>query len=326
MQVRYCCLLLSASFAAVCPPLFAQDYPHKPIRIIVAFPPGGPTDIIARTFAQKITDNWGQQVVVDNRAGGNGIVGQDVAARATPDGHNILVQSVSFAVNPSLYKVPYDSDKDFVPVKITNYTSLMLVSNLSVPAKTVKELIDYAQTKPGQLNFSSPGIGSSNHLAGELLNIMTGIKLVHVAYKGVPQALTDVLSGQMQLMLPGIPPAMPHVKTGRIRALAVTMKSRAPVAPDVPTMIEAGVPGYEWSTWFGVFLPGRTPPPIVKKLHGEITRILNLPEIKAQFDTQGFDPATPELLASTPEDFRRIIKADAEKFARLIKQVGVKVE
>ncbi len=326
MHVRYGCVLLGACFASAATPLFAQDYPHKPIRIIVAFPPGGPTDIIARTFAQKITDHWGQQGVVDTRAGGNGSIGQDVAARATPDGHNNLVQSVSFAVNPSLYKVPYDSDKDFIPVKITNYTSLLLVSNPSVPAKTVRELIDYAKTKPGQLNFSSPGIGSSNHLAGELLNILTGIKLVHVAYKGVPQALTDVLSGQMQLMLPGIPPAMPHVKTGRIRALAVTMKSRTPVAPDVPTMIEAGVPGYEWSTWFGVFLPGRTPAPIVKKLHGEITRILNLPEIRTQFDTQGFDPATPELLASTPEDFRRIIKVDMEKFEKLIKRVGVKVE
>ena len=326
MHVHYGSLVLGACLAAACTALIAQDYPHKPIRIIVAFPPGGPTDIIARTFAQKITDHWGQQVVVDNRAGGNGIVGQEVAARATPDGHNILVQSVSFAVNPSLYKVPYDSEKDFVPVKITHYTSLLLVSNPSLPAATVKELIEYARTRPGQINFSSPGIGSSNHLAGELLNLMTGIKLVHVAYKGVPQALTDVLSGQMQLMLPGIPPALPHVKTGRIRALAVTMKTRTPLAPDVPTMIEGGVPGYEWSTWFGVFLPGRTPPPIVKKLHGEITRILNQPETRTQFDTQGFDPATPELLASTPEDFRRIIKTDTEKFAKIIKQVGVKVE
>ncbi len=324
MHSRHACLVLCVGFAGALTAVSAQEYPYKPIRILVAFPPGGPTDIVARTLAQKITDHWGYQVVVDNRAGGNGIVGQEVAARATPDGHTILVQSVAFAVNPSLYKLPYDTHKDFIPVKLVVSTSLMLVVNPALTAKSVKELIALAKSKPRQLNFSSPGIGSSNHLAGELLNIMTGIEMVHVAYKGVPQAMTDVMSGQMQLMLPGIPPALPHTKTGRLRGLAVTSKQRSPLAPEMPTMIEAGVPGYDWSSWFGVFLPGGTPRPVVNKLHDEVVRILNLPEVRNQFDAQGFDPL--DLTPSSPADFSRIIKADMERYAKIIKQVGVKVE
>ena len=309
--------LATAPAAAVA----ADTYPNKPLRIVVPFPAGGPTDISARILGQKLTDAWGQPVVVDNRAGGNGIIGQEVAARATPDGHTLLVQSVAFAVNPSLYKLPYDSGKDFQPVTLVASTPLMLIVNPAVAAKSVKELVALLRAKPGQLNYASFGNGSIAHLAGELFKTSTQTSMVHVAYKGVPQAITDVIGGQCQVMFPTIPSALPHTKSGKVRGLAVTSKQRSSLAPEMPTMPEAGVPGYEASTWFGVFLPAGVPRPVLAKLHGELLRILKQPDVKSQFDTQGF-----ELAPDSPEAFARFIRTETEKYARVVKAAGVKVE
>jgi tripartite-type tricarboxylate transporter receptor subunit TctC len=299
----------------------AQGYPDRPLRIVVPFPAGGPTDISARIIGQKLTEAWGQPVVVDNRAGANGIIGQEAVAKAKPDGYTILLQSIAFAVNPSLYKLPYDTDKDFIPVTLVASTPLMLVVNPNVPAKSVADLVALAKAKPGQLNFASFGNGSIAHLAGELLNTTAGVRMTHVAYKGVPQSIADVIAGEVQLMFPTIPSALPHVKSGKLRGLAVTSRERSPLAPELPTMIEAGIPGYESGTWFGLFYPAGTPQAIVAKLHGEAVRILRLPEVKAQFENQGFDP-----IGSTPEEFRKFIRDEMEKYARVTKAAGVKVE
>ena len=298
-----------------------SNYPDRPLRLIVPFPAGGPTDISARIIGQKLTEAWGQPVVVDNRAGANGIIGQDAAAKAKPDGYTLLLQSVAFAVNPSLYKLPYDSDRDFLPVTLVASTPLMLVVNPAVPARDVGELIALAKAKPGQINFASFGNGSIAHLSGELLNTTSGIRMTHVAYKGVPQSLGDVITGQVEVMLPTIPSALPHVRSGKLRGLAVTSRQRSPLAPELPTMIEAGIPGYEASTWFGFFFPAGTPPAIVARLHAEVVRILGLAEVRSQFKNQGFDP-----VGNTPEEFRRYIREEMEKYANIVKAAGVKVE
>lgn len=329
MYIRYACLILCIGFASGFRAVHAQEYPHKPIRFVVPFSAGGGVDIAARILGQKITENWGYAVVIDNRTGSNGIIGQDAVARATPDGHTILIQSIGFVVNPGLYKLPYDTNKDFIPVTQIVGTPLMLVVNPAVPAKTVKELVALAKSRPNQLNYASFGTGSIAHLAGELLKTMTGIEMVHIAYKGASPALTDVLSGQVQVMLPSISTVLSHISSGKLRGLAVTTKQRSPHAPKMPTMIEAGVPGYEAVSWVSVFLPSRTPQFIVTKLHDEVVRVVKLPEVKKQFDTQGFDLARYDLAPDSPEspeEFSRFIKAEMEKYAKIIKQAGVKVD
>jgi tripartite-type tricarboxylate transporter receptor subunit TctC len=298
-----------------------DTYPQRPIRMVVPFPAGGPTDISARILAQKLTETWGRQVVVDNRGGANGIIGQDAAAKANPDGYTILVQSVAFAVNPSLYKLPYDTDRDFLPVTLVAATPLMLVVNPAVPASNVKELVALAKAKPNQLNYASFGNGSIAHLAGELLKTSAGVSMTHVAYKGVPQSISDVVAGQCQVMFPTIPSALPFTKSNRLRGLAVTSRQRTALAPELPTMPEAGVRGYEASTWFGVFFPAGVPQPIVGKTHATLLRIMAQPEVKSQFDSQGF-----ELQPMKPEEFRRFIRAETEKYAKVVKAAGVKVE
>ncbi|MDB5867052.1 MAG: hypothetical protein JWO70_4858 [Betaproteobacteria bacterium] len=298
-----------------------DTYPQRPIRMVVPFPAGGPTDISARILAQKLTETWGRQVVVDNRGGANGIIGQDAAAKANPDGYTILVQSVAFAVNPSLYKLPYDTDRDFLPVTLVAATPLMLVVNPAVPASNVKELVALAKAKPNQLNYASFGNGSIAHLAGELLKTSAGVSMTHVAYKGVPQSISDVVAGQCQVMFPTIPSALPFTKSNRLRGLAVTSRQRTALAPELPTMPEAGVRGYEASTWFGVFFPAGVPQPIVGKTHATLLRIMAQAEVKSQFDSQGF-----ELQPMKPEEFRRFIRAETEKYAKVVKAAGVKVE
>jgi tripartite-type tricarboxylate transporter receptor subunit TctC len=312
-----CALVSHAAVAADA----TDTYPQRPIRMVVPFPAGGPTDISARILAQKLTETWGRQVVVDNRGGANGIIGQDAAAKANPDGYTILVQSVAFAVNPSLYKLPYDTDRDFLPVTLVAATPLMLVVNPAVPASSVKELVALAKAKPNQLNYASFGNGSIAHLAGELLKTSAGVSMTHVAYKGVPQSISDVVAGQCQVMFPTIPSALPFTKSNRLRALAVTSRQRTSLAPELPTMPEAGVRGYEASTWFGVFFPAGVPQPIVGKTHATLLRIMAQPEVKSQFDSQGF-----ELQPMKPEEFRRFIRAETEKYAKVVKAAGVKVE
>ncbi len=298
-----------------------RDYPNKPVRMIVPFPAGGPTDLTARIIGQKLSEAWGVPVVIDNRGGANGIIGQDAVAKSNPDGYTMMTQSVAFAVNPSLYQLPYDPVKDFAPVSQVATTPLMLVVNPAVPAKTVKELIAYVKTKPNQVNYASFGQGSIAHLAAEMLKTATGIQMVHIAYKGVPQSVGDTIAGQTQVMFPTIPSALPHVRSGRLRGLAVTSAQRVAVAPEQPTMIEAGVPGYVTGTWNGIFLPAGVPKPVVMALHAEIVRSIRLPDVKQQFDSQGFDP-----LGSSPEEFSKFVRQEMDKYAKVVKAAGVKVE
>lgn len=314
--------ILCGLFASLNPDAHAAEtYPARPVRMIVPFPAGGPTDALARVVAQKLTEAWGQQVVVDNRGGANGIIGQDLVAKATPDGYTLLMQSVAFAINPTLYKLPYDSGKDFIPVARVASTSLLLVVHPSVAATSVKELIALAKSKPGELSYASFGNGSIAHLAGEMFKTTTGVNLLHVPYKGVQQSLGDLIAGRVQLMFPGISSALPHVGAGRLRALAVTSGQRSPLAPKIPTMIEAGIPGYEVGSWFGAFFPAGTPHGIVVKLNGEIGNILQLSEIINIFRVQGF-----EVAGGPPAAFRSFIRAENEKFAKVVKTAGVKVD
>ncbi len=314
---------LSLGLFAFCPAAAnaVDNYPAKPVRMIVPFPAGGPTDALTRVVAHKLTEAWGQQIVVDNRGGANGIIGQDIVAKAAPDGYTLLMQSVAFAVNPTLYKLPYDSTKDFIPVARIASTSLLLVVHPSVPAASVKELIALAKSKSGELSYASFGNGSIAHLAGEMFKTTTGVNLLHVPYKGVQQALGDLLAGRVQLMFPGISSALPHVGAGRLRPLAVTSRQRSPLAPTIPTMIESGIPGFDIGSWFGAFYPAGTPHNIVLKLNSGIENILQQPEIINIFRMQGF-----EVAGGSPTAFRSFIHSENEKFAKVVKAAGVKIE
>lgn len=299
----------------------AESYPTKPVRMVVPFPAGGPTDTLARVVAQKLTKAWGQQVVVDNRGGANGIIGQDIAGKAAPDGYTVLMQSVAFAINPSLYKLPYDSDRDFIPVVLVASTALVLATHPGVSAATVRELIALAKTKPRSLTYASFGNGSIAHLAGEMFKSAAGIDMLHVPYKGVPQSIGDLIGGRVQLMFPGISSALPHAEAGRLRILAVTSAQRSALAPQTPTMIESGVPGFEVGSWFGAFVPAGTPPEIVGRLHKDIESILQSRDTVRQFQSQGF-----EVGGGSPSEFSAFIGREKGKFARVVKAAGVKVE
>lgn len=317
-------LLAGALLLPAAATVLAQDaYPAKSIRIIVAYPPGGGTDIVGRMVAQKLTENLGHTVVVDNRGGATGNIGTEIAARAAPDGYTLLMGNVApNAINVSLFaKIPYDPVKDFEPVSLVALTPNIVLVHPSLPVRTVKDLIALAKAKPGTLNYSSAGIGSSSHLAPELFAILTGIKMVHVPYKGGGPGLVDLLSGQMQLMMTTMPAAMPHVKSGKVRAIAVTSARRSPSLPELPTVAEAGVKGYEVSTWYGVLAPARTPKGIVTRLHGEIVKILAAAETRDKLLAQGFEP-----VGSTPDEFGVYIQSEIAKWGKVIKAAGIKAE
>lgn len=299
----------------------AEKFPVRPVRMIVPFPAGGPTDALARAVAQKLAEAWRQQVVVDNRGGANGIIGQDLVAKAAPDGYTMLAQSVAFAINPSLYKLPYDSEKDFVPVAQVATTSLLLVVHPTVAVSSARELTALARSKPGELSYASFGNGSIAHLAGETYKTIAGVNMLHVPYKGVPQALGDLIAGRVQLMFPGISSALPHVGTGKLRALAVTSARRSPLAPAVPTMIEGGIPGYEVGSWFGIFLPAGVSRGMVAKLNDDVGRALQPPAMIQMFRAQGF-----EMAGGSAEAFRKFVRIETAKFAKVVKAAGVKVE
>ena len=297
-------------------------YPSKPVRLIVPFAPGGSNDIMARITAQKFTETFGQQVIVDNRAGASGIVGTDIAAKAPPDGYTLLMMSLTLAVNPSLYrKLPYQTEKDLAPVTLVASAPLMLAVHPSLPAKSVKEFIAFAKANPGKLNFGSGGPGTTPHLAGEMLKMMTKVQMTHVPYKGGGPALADLVGGQIHLMLENIPSTLPHVKTGRLRALAVSGLERSPLVPDLPTLNEAGLKGYEIVGWNGLFVPSGTPRNIIAYLHGLTVKALAQPDVKARLATLG-----AEGVGNTPEQFRAFLKAEIAKWARVVKEAGLKVE
>ena len=301
----------------------ADNYPAKPIRFVVAFPPGGGTDIIARVIAQKLSERLAQQVVVDNRPGAGGNIGTDIVAKSAPDGYTMLMGSAGpLAINASLFaKMPFDPIKDLAPVTLAASTPNVLVVHPSLPARTVKELIALARARPGEINFASSGHGTPAHLAGELFNSMAGVKLVHVPYKGAAPALADLLGGQVQLMFSTMPPALPHVKDGKLRALAVTSRKRSPAAPDLPTLDEAALAGFEAITWHGVVVPAGTPTTVIALLNREIVAILHLPEVVERLSGQG-----AEAVGSTPAEFAAYIRSESVKWAKVVRESGAKAE
>jgi len=317
---RFALGALLALFAVIAS---AQTYPTKPIRLVVPFPPGGATDILARDVAQKLTEAWGQQVIVDNRPGAGGNIGSELVAKSAPDGYTLEMGTVgTHAINASLYaKMPYDHVNDFAPVILVAGVPNVLEVNPAVPVNSVAELIAYAKANPGKLNFASSGNGTSIHLSGELFKVMAGVQMTHVPYKGSAPALQDLLGNQVQLMFDNLPPSLPQIKAGKLRALAVTSLARAPALPDVPTMAEAGLPGYEASSWFGVLAPAGTPAAIVAKLNAEIAKWLATPEAKEKLSKQGANAA-----GGTPEDFAKHIAAETAKWAKVVKDSGAKID
>ena len=325
MTRRRAALSLAATLAILAPhaAAAADAYPAKPVRFVVAFPPGGGTDIIARSIAQKLTERIAQQVVVDNRPGAGGNIGTDIVAKSAPDGYTMLMGSAGpLAINASLFgKMPFDPIKDLAPVTLAASTPNVLVVHPSLRAATVKELIALAKARPGEINFASSGHGTPAHLAGELFNSMAGVKMVHVPYKGAAPALADLLGGQVQLMFSTMPPALPHVKDGKLRALAVTSAKRSPAAPDLPTLDEIALPGFEANTWHGVVVPAGTPATIVARLNREIVAILHLPEVVERLSGQGAEP-----VGSTPEEFAAYIRSETLKWAKVVRDSGAKAE
>jgi len=321
-RATFATLIATGIAVAAVPGVAAQNYPTKPVRMIVPFTPGSATDLLARRVAPKMSDNWNQQVVVDNRGGGGGTLGASIVAKATPDGYTLLVHSIAFAMNAALYsKLPYDPLKDFAPVsQIVISTSLLVVAP-TLGVKSVKELIALAKQKPGQLTFGTSGVGSGTHLNGEQFRFAAGIDVVHVPYKGVPEPLIDTMSGRIDYFLSPLVPALPFIRDGRLLALAVSTAQRTSVLPDVPTIAEAALPGYEFQAWFGVFAPAGTPRPVVEQISREIARIVELPDIKKQFVFQG-EQGRP----STPEEFTRFIRAEIEKYSKVVKLAGIRVE
>lgn len=313
--LRLLCLLMAVWGFAV----NAQSYPSGPIRWVVPFPPGGGTDILARTLGQKLNEAWHVPVVIDNRGGANGTIGATLVARALPDGQTLLIVPSGFAVNPSIYKhLPYDSMKDLAPVSQLAASPLILVVHPSFPPKSVKALIAFVKAHPNDINYGSSGNGSPPHLATELFKYMTGIKMTHIPYKGAGPAAIDVLAGQIPIYFMNALQAVPYIKSGRLRALGVTTDKRFSALPALPTIAEAGVPGYAMSNWYGLLVTGGTPHASVAKLQGEIAHILNLPEIRDRLTKEGAD-----IIASTPEQFAAFLKVEMEKDAHIVKVAGM---
>ena len=316
-------LLALGLAGALLPNSLAQGYPNKPIRLIVPFPPGGGNDVIGRIIAQKLTERFGQQVVVDNRAGANGIVGLQALMQAPPDGYTIGVAAAGpMAVNPSLYdKLPYDSLKDFAYVTNMVIFPLILITHPSVPVKTTQELVNLAKAKPKQIFFATPGSGNSAHLAGELLNSMANIQTVHVPYKGQGPAMADLVTGQVQMMFASIPSVLAQVKSGQVNAIAMGSAKRVPSLPDIPTLSESGVPGFEAYSWVGILAPAKTPKDIITKLNKEIVDILKQKDVADMLNQQGALP-----VGDTPEQFAAYVKAEINKWGAVVKSANIKAD
>ncbi|MGZ9067111.1 MAG: tripartite tricarboxylate transporter substrate binding protein [Burkholderiales bacterium] len=309
--------LLTALLA--CAPLAAASWPQKPVRVIVPVGPGGGLDRVARSVVTLLGESLGQVIVIDNRAGAGGDIGVGMAASATPDGYTLLIASANYVVRPAMYKVPYDPVRDFVPVTQIATVPLLLVVHASLPARSVAELVSHARSNPGKLNYSSPGNGSLVHLAGELFKSSSGIDLVHVAYKGVGAAFTDLLAGQIQMTFTGILTARPHVQSGKLRGLAVTSPRRADTASEYPTMIEAGVKNFEATQWHGLLAPRGTPNEIVDRLHRETVRIVQQPDVAKRMASDATEP-----VGSSRQQFAAFIKSEYDKWRRVVKQAGIK--
>jgi tripartite-type tricarboxylate transporter receptor subunit TctC len=314
-------LIAGLTVAALCSAAAAQTYPTKTVRMVVGYPPGGPTDVIARLVSQKLTQALGQQVIVDNRPGASGMIGAELTVRAAPDGYTLLMVPVTYAVTPSLFaKMTYDVEKDLAPVAQVAAAPFILVVHPTLPVKTVKDLIALDRRNPGQINFASASTGGMPHLAGELFNSMTGTKLVHIPYKGAAPATTDLISGQVTLMFNNMLSAMPQVKAGRLRAVAVTSTKRSAAAPELPTIAET-VPGYEASGWYGAFAPAATPRDIINRLNAEMNRAMKMPDVIQRLAGDGV-----EAVGTTPEQFAAYLKQEVAKWGKVVKASGAKAD
>lgn len=299
----------------------AQSWPGKPIRYIVPFPPGAFNDTLARMLAADLPKSLGQPVIVENRPGGNTLIATEMAAKSPPDGYTLFGAALPFSVIQSLYKTSFDVTKDFAPITLAGVTPNLLVANPGVPFNDVKGLIAYAKANPGKLNYASTGNGTSNHLSFELFKAMTGTQVTHVPYKGSAPAVTDLIAGQVQVMFDNTPNVLPHVKAGKLKALGVSSKARSQFAPDVPSVDEAGVPGYDVTVWFGVLTVAGTPPDIVKRLNTEMVKILTSPEVKERISKSGVD-----VVAGTPEHFSGFLKAEVSRWAKVIQEANIKAD
>ena len=305
------------------PPVFGADtWPGKPIRMILAVPAGATPDVTARLVMPGLSQLLGQPLVADNRGGAGGLIGAELAAKAAPDGYTLFISSPgALTILPHLRKVPYDTLRDFTPVSLISVGPFVLITHASVPVKTVKELIALARAQPGKLNYASAGNGVANHLAMELFKQMAGVDIVHVPYKGAPQAVTDVLAGHMNMMFNSIAPIVAHIRAGRVQVLGISSSKRSSQLPDVPTISEAGVPGYEAENWFGLFAPARTPQRIVARLNEAVVKIVRSPEIQAQFTALGADA-----VGNSPEEFAAFVRRDMERYARVVRLSGAKLD
>lgn len=299
----------------------AQDYPTKPVRLIIPFPPGGSNDVVGRLIATQLSEKLGKQVVVDNRAGAGGTIGTELAANAAPDGYTLVMVSIAHTVNPHLYKLNYDPQKSFVPVAILASGPNVLAVNPTLPVNSVKELIALAKQKPGELGWASAGIGSFQHLGGTLFTLEAGIELLHVPFKGGGPAMIDVIGGHTKVMFSSLVQTTPHIRSGKLKALGVGGKARSPVLPEVPTIAEAGVPTYEAVNWWGIFAPAGTPAAIVEKLHKELTAVQDSPAVKQQFDREG-----ASIVRMSSSEFGKFVESETAKWGRVVKEGKVKAE
>jgi tripartite-type tricarboxylate transporter receptor subunit TctC len=323
MPIRLPLLIAFAMALAAPAGALAQKYPAKTVRLVLPFATGSAVDVLARLYAQKMSETWGQQVLVDNRTGASGIVGMEFIARAAPDGYTLGMGNVAtLAINPSLYaKLPYDVGRDFVPILYAAAIRNSLEVHPSLPVHSVKALVALAKARPGQLDYASGGVGSAQHIPMEMLKAMAAINIVHVSYKGLTPAFNDVLAGQVPMMVSGVVTALPHHKTGRLRIIATTGATRTQVTPEIPTIAEAGVPGYDFDSWTGFLAPTGTPPAIVAQVHTEAARISKLPDIRERLTAAGF-----ELVGSSPEAFAAIIRDNNARLGKVIRDAGIKAE
>ena len=318
--MRLCALLLTL----VCGIAWAQDYPNKPVRMVVGFPPGGGTDVVARILSPRLGELLGQPIVIDNRPGATGTVAAGQVAKSTPDGYTIMMGHVSVnAIAPSLFaNLPYDVNRDFAPIALAAAVPHLVVVHPSLPVGTLKELVAYLKAQPGKLTFPSAGNGSMPHLAGEVFQSLAGVKLVHVPYKGSGQSMQDLLGGQHLVAFDTMPASAPHVRSGKLRAVAVSTAQRVPSFPEVPTAEEAGVPGYVVITWYGVFAPAGTPGAIVNRLHSEMVKAMQTPDVRAKLEGIGADGT----VSRSPEEFAALVRADTARYAKIVKDIGLRID
>jgi len=303
---------------------WAQDYPSKPVRMVVGFPPGGGTDVVARILQPRLTELLGQTIVIDNRPGATGTVAAGQVAKAAPDGYTIMMGHVSVnAIAPSLFaNLPYDVNRDFAPIALAASVPHLVVVHPSLPVTTLKELVAYLKAQPGKLTYPSAGNGSMPHLAGEVFQAMAGVKMVHVPYKGSGQSMQDLLGGQHLVAFDTMPASAPHVRSGKLRAVAVSTAQRVPSFPEVPTAEEAGVPGYVVTTWYGLFAPAGTPTPIVGRLHAEMVKAMQTPDVRARLEGIGADGS----VSRSPEEFAALVRADTARYAKIVKEIGIRID